>query len=340
MTYNYLQKALFENVLNKFPKKADAVRALSDLLAVGRDGIYRRLRGETQLTPEELFQLTRHFGVSLDSIVYDSSDMVIFSYSLFSRKIASIQDYLDMAYEQANHLKELPGVTLYAAAQEIPVFLYGMFPELFKFKMYVYGNTHWELPYLQDNNFSFDLIDAEAVDMATQIGEIYVGIPSFDLWGVNIINNSLKQIEYMHTIGKIEEKEQALRLCDTLIQLIQYVRDMATEGKKFSLHKEKQKASADFQLFYNDFSSNNDATLVFSHSGSYFYTTFGTPDFLQTSDEHFCDHQKEWFEKSMRRATPISKNSDKSRSWFFTQMQRKVELTKTRIEMMHSETEL
>lgn len=87
-----------EKVLGRFSRRGDAVDALTNLLSHSKDGIYRRLRGDTLLTPDEVLAIAQHFGISLDSLATEGSDKVIFSYNLFARKITSFRQYLEQVY--------------------------------------------------------------------------------------------------------------------------------------------------------------------------------------------------------------------------------------------------
>jgi hypothetical protein len=51
---NPLQHYLLEEISKRFLKKTDAVDVLCQLLNVGKDAIYRRMRGDTVLSPAEL----------------------------------------------------------------------------------------------------------------------------------------------------------------------------------------------------------------------------------------------------------------------------------------------
>ena len=64
-----LQEQLFDIILNRFPRRVDAVEALCHLLHLAKDPIYRRLRGDTPLLPQELALLAQHFGISLDALI-------------------------------------------------------------------------------------------------------------------------------------------------------------------------------------------------------------------------------------------------------------------------------
>ena len=91
--HNSFQIKFFEDILEKFPKKSQAVDELSDLLKVGKDAVYRRLRGDTVLTPDELTILAKHFRISIDHYIFDNSDTVFFTFNSLSNEVRNFSDF-------------------------------------------------------------------------------------------------------------------------------------------------------------------------------------------------------------------------------------------------------
>ncbi|HMR43451.1 MAG TPA: helix-turn-helix transcriptional regulator, partial [Saprospiraceae bacterium] len=75
-----IQNQIFELILNRFPKKSDAVEELSQLFSIGKDAIYRRMRGESVLTPDELQKLAVKFNISLDALAFENKNSVFFTF--------------------------------------------------------------------------------------------------------------------------------------------------------------------------------------------------------------------------------------------------------------------
>ena len=69
MMINELNTGLIEALKEKLPPKTNLANLLMDTLCIGREAIYRRLRGEVPFTLEEAALISRKLGVSLDKIV-------------------------------------------------------------------------------------------------------------------------------------------------------------------------------------------------------------------------------------------------------------------------------
>ena len=56
-------------MLEKLPLKENLANLLIDTLYIGKEAIYRRLRGEVPFTLEEAALISRKLGVSLDNVI-------------------------------------------------------------------------------------------------------------------------------------------------------------------------------------------------------------------------------------------------------------------------------
>ncbi len=330
---NDLQSRFFAAILSKYTKKVEAIEELADLLAVGKDAVYRRFRGDTLLSPNELSLLAQKYNISLDSFVYRQSDTVFFTYNPFAFRINNFEDYLSSFGEDLEQIYQLPETKIFYASSEIPIFLYCFFPELIAFKLYIWGRTAWDFDYLEKRPFDFELIPYPVYQRAEKILEYYTQLPSTELWNVNIVDNTLSQIEYYATSGSFAKLEDALILCDKLEALIRHLKLMAEKGYKLPLDNKTVEGRGKFELFHNEMVFTNNTILVDTVAGKAIYTSFGNPNFLKSTDQRICLFMEEWIKKVMSKAQLISTQGEKSRDWFFNRLSRKIALTKNKLEM-------
>ena len=50
------------------------------------------------------------------------------------------------------------GAEVFYATSEIPIFFYCFYPEIIQFKLYLWARTIWDMEYVKNNPFDFDLI--------------------------------------------------------------------------------------------------------------------------------------------------------------------------------------
>ncbi len=330
---NQLQQRVFEEILAQYTKKSEAVDALSRQLGVGRDAVYRRFRGDTLLTPDELSELSKTYHISLDAIINQNTDTVFFTYNPFERPVINFEDYLDRISNDLEQIAKIPGTKIKYASSEIPVFFHIFFPELIAFKLYVWGRTTWQFDYLENKPFEFDLVSYPVLRSAERLLELYLTIPTIELWSLNIIDNTLNQIEYITSSGGFAKPQDAFILCDKILLLVEHMKNMATKGIKFKPSVSLDESIGTFELFHNEMIYTNNTIIVDTKLGKAIYSSFGNPNFLKSSDQRICGFMEDWFTKIMAKSNAISTHAEKNRDWYFNRLKRKAELTRQRVDM-------
>ena len=326
-----LQNELLTRIIDRFEKKVEAVRELADFFNVGKDAIYRRLRGDTLLTPEEILQLAKKYKISLDGILFEDKDVVFFSFNAFSIKIKSVDDYLANLKANVESFGNVPNADIYYPTNEIPIFYYCFFPELISFKLYVWGRNIWDLEYLQRQAFHHDLIQHHAIEICNEVLQSYLQIDTKEMWSLNLFDNTLNQIEYYANTDGFRNEQDALMLCDKLLELAKHMYNMAEEGKKFSTQTSSVKYG-NFELYHNEMISTNSFIYLTSPHLRVLFSIYGSPNYMTSSDERICDYTENWIKKIKARSTPIIKDAAKGRNWFFKGIKRRIENTRNRIE--------
>ena len=325
-----LQEELLNRIMGRFDRKADAVKELSDHFGVGKDAIYRRLRGDTLLTPDEILALSKKYNISLDGILFEDLDTVFFSFNAFSKEIMNFDDYLASVEQNLDQFGQIKDAKVYFNSNEIPFFYYCFFPELISFKLYVWGRNIWNMEYLQEQTFHTGVIPFHAIEMSETILKKYLSLSTTEMWSLNLFDNTLNQIEYYANTGGFKEETDALLLCDKLVQLAEHFSQMAAASKKLALHT-KVGGYGNFTLYQNEMISTNNFIYVKSPRIKALFTVFGSPNYLRSSDERICKYTEEWLDKIEARSTPLTNHADRDRNWFFKGIKRRIDHTRTRI---------
>lgn len=327
-----LQEVLFNVILTRFPRKADAVDLLCHLLNTTKDPIYRRLRGDTALTPDEISILVRHFQLSFDALIYGQSDQVVFAFNPFRRQLYSFESYIGQIHDDLGQLRRLPDAHIYYATAEIPIFTYMHFPELMAFKLYVWGRTTWSLPFVQNRKFDMSLWSPPVERLCDEVLKIYLTLPSTELWSLNVVDNTLMQIENLAYSGNYTDPQASLHLCDIMTEWVRHLKIQATAGKKMRVGADPAtEGQAIFTVHHNEILHTNNTILVKTPSVRAVYSAFCNPNFMKTMDEKACDYMENWFKIVLDSADPITAGSRDRRDRFFNQMQARVDAVKRRI---------
>jgi hypothetical protein len=328
---NQFQAQIFEIILGKFSKKVDAVESLCLLMSCNKDSMYRRMRGDTVLSPDELALLTKHFNLSLDAILYKESTNVICSFNAFTQQVKEFGDYMQYYLNDMDLIRRLPSGYIWYAASDMPVFSYMYIPEIISFKLYTWGRTTWDLEYLRDRKFSFDLVSPSVIKMSEKVLEYYNSVPATELWSVNIVDNTLSQIEHHVYSGFFKDNNDALFLCDKMGAWAEHMKSMAAHGKKFSIGNKPIENHAELKVFNNEMVNTNNTVLIMSDLGKVVYSAIENPNFIKSTDQKLCNHFESWCKNIMSKSNIISLSAEKERDTFFQKVHRKIDATKRRI---------
>ena len=322
-----LQHALFEKILFTFKKKSEAITALSILLNVQSNAIYKRIRGDTPLTPDELTLLVQHFNISIDALLNKETDIVLFSYPSLVNKPKNFADYLNNLSIQIAELPKVNGYIKYASA-EIPIYHYCFFPEIIAFKLFTWGKTTWNFDYLQGKPFSLDLMSPTDYEAAATFLHHYLKVPSIELWSANALDNTLSQLIHCIQSGNMKHPSDGIVICDKLILLVEHLKRMAEVGKKFPIEAIGIKDRANFTLFHNETIYTGNSILVVTDLGSTVYSTFTNPNYIRSNNLKAILDMDNWFNRITNKSELISLHAEKSRELYFNQLKKKIHKTR------------
>jgi len=332
MNQYFLQQQIFDAIIQHHKgRQADAVERVSAILNLSKDAVYRRIRCDTALLLHEVKALALDYRISLDAIVLGQTNGFMGSFNAFSRKITDFSDFLNGLLSDFQVISHLPNPRFYYASVEIPIFTYLFIPELFSFKLYVWGRTTWNLPFLENRPFDFTLVTPPIHRLGEQVLDFYLKIDSTELWSINIVDITLAQIEYHAYSGGFRNNSDALLLCDKLTEWTEHLKSIAKCGKKFRINEKPESGRAALHLYYNEMVHTNNAGLMVTDEGKMLYSAYCNPNFIKSTDTRLCNYTEEWFQNVIGKSIMISASSEKNRDWFFNELNRKIERVKGRI---------
>jgi len=297
-----IQKKLFDKIIKQHPKRAEAVDAIQDILSIGRDATYRRLRGETLLSPEEMRDLALKYNISLDELAFQDADIVFVSYNVFETDTQNFLEFTTNLNKMLKQVSALPDVEIFHASDEMPIFQLMRFPELFAFKLYVWGVNTWQFGHLQNTPFKTNLVSPDVLNVAKE----------------NVFENP----------------EDALLLCDQLMELFKHLRTVAESGIKFPMNQTSKNGKGNFKLFYNEMTSTGNTFLVKSSQSKFLVTAFCSPNFFRSNDERLCNYAEDWLQNIISRSVPMSGAGARSRNRYFNRLEKKIINIRNRVKMI------
>lgn len=327
------QKRFFETILTQIPLNQLAA-AMSEILDKSKQDCYRRISGKYAISIDEVSILMAglrdkyRMEVSIDGLVFEGKQNVVFSFNAFSQPIKQFEDFLSQILQNVKMAQALPGVKIYYGSNEIPLTLYCLAPKILSFKLFLYGITQWDFDYLERLKYTHQLISPETIALGNEIAKAYVAIPSFEIWNETIIDNTLHQISYMSATNKIRTLDEAIELCDEVKKLIRHFEKMVDYGQKFPIRSSNgQPGGGKFNIYLNHLANVNDSIMCTSDQANVFFTALSTPNFLITQNAKMCTYIKEKFDHIIRKSTELNSNPVE-RTQYFNRLEKKIENTK------------
>ena len=332
-TAKEVQVKLFEQIAPTGAK--GKVEEIGEVLNLTRSAVYKRMNGNKLLAMDELIKLSEHFSFSIDSLLFQDTDLALFSFPIITEPPHSYEEFLNSILMDLERFSSYADAHLYYVTNEIPFFYYFFFPELTAFKLFVWGRTIWNWPHLQKEKFNaYKMLNYQEVHKLTDhMLDLYLKIPSLELWNTMILNNTIKQILYYQSGGIFDDPEEAVLLGEQMKKLVTHFRDMSSQGKKFKPGEDPKLLESNFQLYHNEITNCNNTILAVSEAGKLVFTTFGNPNFMRSYQEKMTRFAEDWFELIRKRSTSISGEGERNREQFFDELDRKVDTLVERLEL-------
>jgi len=296
---------------------------LAEMLNISRDSAYRRIRGETTLSFEEIKTLSNRFQISLDSLLGNTNEQVTFNFRVISSKGFTFDQWLGSILKNLEMIARFERKEIAWMAKDIPIVHYFQFPELASFKCFFWMKTILQYKEYAEKKYNELLIGDQLLSLTEKISAKYMQTPSTEIWSFESVQITLQQIEHYFDCELFEKATDALKVCDQYLMLINHLEKETELGYKFH-NQFPDKRGAPYKVYYNDIII-GDNTILFSMDDA--AAVFITPNFflLDTLNSHFCDQTHHYFNNIISRSAMISGSSEKERARIFKKFRTGVE---------------
>ena len=298
MITNELNTGLIEAIKEKIPANSNLANVLIDILFIGREAVYRRLRGEVPFTLTEAAIISRKLGVSLDKIVGISFK----DNAVFDMNVVHHDDPFETYYEIINKyiglLKNMgDDVTseLATSSNMLPQTLYLKHDVLSKFRLFkwMYQNENIKCKHFDELEIPAKLqdIQKEFVNAAEHIH-----------------TTSYNDVEYFSSIHLLTDEDKQ-KIKEDLLLLLNELESLARKGKFDSGNKVNIYISnINFETTYSYIESSN---LQLSMIRIYAINS------ITSQDVEMHKSLKEWIQSLKKFSTLISESGEMQRIQFF-----------------------
>lgn len=315
-----IQITFLNQVKGNLPSNLSFVDELAEVLNISRDSAYRRIRGETVLSLDEAKTLCNRFGVSVDVLFSNSSEMVTFHRRVVSYEEYNVEKWLNSILKNLDHLSGFEKNEMIFSAKDIPVFHYFRLPEISAFKIFFWMKTLLGYPTYENAKYSKDLVPAELIALAKRIWSKYSTISSTEIWNEEILYATLRQIEFYYECGMFSNPQDAILLCDQLSKLLKEIETEAAIGKKSE--------GGSFNLYNNEILIADNTVVARMGDKRCVYVNQNALNILLTFQEPFCEKTEMYLQNLIKKSSIISVTGHRERTRFFKNMNDRIQVFK------------
>jgi hypothetical protein len=325
MDQHLLQQLFFTHIRNNLPRYIALVDTIAELLNISTDSAYRRIRGEKELTFDELKLLCLNYSISLDQLFHLNSDSFIFNGKLTDHNSFTFELYLNSILDQLKFMSSFDRKELFYLNKDIPIFHQFYYQELAAFKVFFWTKSIMHYPSLGKSAFSVEDFSASLQGISNKIIEEYNKIPSVEVWNEESIHSTLRQIEYYEQTKVFKSPDDIASLYSCLEKTIDHIERQAELGFKFSLKGEQFGLKTPYKIFVNEFILGDNTLCAVLNETKVAYLNHAVINYVVSRDTRFAEYTFEHIGNIIRKSTLISVTGEKERRRFFNMMHEKIE---------------
>jgi hypothetical protein len=326
-----VQQLFFQHIKNNLPPHLSFVDEIAEHLHISNDSAYRRIRGEKEISFDEIRTLCTHYKISLDQFLHLQSDSYIFTGKLSENNDRFFEEWLKEVLRLYAYVNSFEKKHLYFLTKDMPFISFFQIPELATFKFFLWMRTFLHYEDLKSKKFSFKNSYPEYEELGKKIIQVSNKVPTTEIWSNESINATIGQIEFYREANVFESNDDILFLYDKLEELVNHFEKQAEAGKKFALGEKPTPQSADYHLFLNELFLGDNTIVAEVNNTRMSFLNHSVLHIVGTRDERFSNYLFANMSNMIRKSTQISTVGEKSRSRFFNMLREKIRRRKASV---------
>ncbi len=320
-----IQNQIFQKIIDQLPPHISLVDEICDVLEISTDSAYRRIRGEKHLSIFEVQKLCEKYRFSVDDLASKSINTVTFRANLLREKGFNFINYFEALLDNIQVVSLHKEAEVIFLLNEMNLFQLIQVPEIYAFKLFYWQKSNLGFPEYRDKPFTFDLLDEEMIRITSEITEYYTKLNTIELTTEETLISILKQILFYSEAGFFKNKNDAKKLCEKLVELVEHVKHQAELGFKYAFGKKPAGKEGNFLLYYNDMLLIDQTILVKAGDNVSTYITNNGINLLHTYNRNFFEYNYQWCKNLIQKSTLISGTGEKERNKFFLKINNKIQ---------------
>lgn len=296
-------------------EKEKVASTLGDILCLGKESVYRRLRGDVRFSFEEVVLISQSLGFSVDNIIGSQVDeRAIFELNVIdSHQINT--DYMNKIEGCSALLRKsilMGNSTLKCAFNSLPFIFYLHYDNLAKFRLFKWAYQVMKMQSLPYKDFQIE----KQVSLAQRafISEIRKINESHIIINQDMFSSIFRDVNYFHTLNMLDSEDLKLIKAE-LNELLSEIECISISGlyKNSDSNVALYLCNVDIDASYLLLENNN-----FIHSHFVLYGING----ISSSDPNVCKMHTQWIDSLKRYSTLITYGGEIQRYKFFQEQRR------------------
>ena len=292
------------------PQEENVANVLMDILSIGKESVYRRLRGEISFTFDEIACISLHLGFSIDNIIgMKNARHALVGLDLLNNP-NHIDNYLKKIESQAriiHSMKKAKKCKVSFALNNIPHILSLKYENLSNFNLYKW---HYQICNMHPNFAFSDFKVPKEINIARKkLCKELQSTPYFDIIvDSTVLSEIISDLNYFYKRNLISTEElEAIK--KDLLHLVSSLEAYATAGNNGK--------GAEILLYLS--SVNIDTTYChFEYDNkAYSYIQLFSISSMDTTDQRLCQQYKYWINSLKRYSLNITQSAETQRFDFF-----------------------
>lgn len=319
-----IQVLFFQQIKALLPAHLSLVDEVAALLNISNDSAYRRIRNEKPLSLEEAEKLASHFSLSIDQFCKNGADAFLFFGKLANATDHVFEKWMENTLQQLQFMNSFENRHVYYLAKDIPLMQQFLVPELMAFKSFFWRKSILHYEELRGKRFSLQRINSYHIQLAEKIVAVYNQLPSSDIWNIESINSTIRQIEFYRDSGAFETSGDLQQLYESIFRLIDHIEKQAESGLKFTVGGKPLPTAAAFHFFNNELILGDNTVMAVLNSTNVTFLNHSVINFIGTKDERFNKHMHDAIQNIIKKSTQLSVVGEKERVRFFNRIREKL----------------
>ncbi len=332
METNNAQQIFFTHVKSLLPVHLSLAEEVASILNISNDSAYRRIRGETQVTIEEIKKLCVEFKISLDQLLHLNSDSFVFVSTLTNSTDFNYEKWLQSVLRVIRGVKSFEPCHMSYLAKEFPFFYYFLIPEIAAFKSFFFMKSILFYDEWKGAKFSVKDDYSQYHQIWKNLLDTFISIPGTEIWNVENITSTIQQIEFYNATGVFKSADDIFCLFDKLAQMLDHIQLQAEYGVKLHLQEKPDTAAGgEYNLYINELILGDNMQVMRQGDKYHTYLNHTILNHMMTADERFNAYMKRSMDSIVRKSIPISKVNEKERLIFFNRLRTKLKNARNKL---------